>query len=103
MNQIVLTGAVATEPRCRPGLSQPAVAFRLQVSRPDADAEPFYVDIVCPPPLCRLAGDLTVSDHLAVFGRLDHNEWVPDDGIRRASGVVIAREVIFLRRSRQAA
>ena len=36
---------------------------------------------------------------MAVFGRLDHNDWVAEGGIRRARWQVIARDVIILRRS----
>jgi hypothetical protein len=84
VNQITLTGAVASEPRCRSGLDRPAVAVRLEIARRDTDAEPLYVDIVCPAPLSRLAVDLEVGDQLAVFGGLDHHEWVAEDGLRRA-------------------
>lgn len=103
MNHITLTGAVATEPRRRPGLNQPAVAFRLAVARPDCSSEPLHVDIVCPPPLSSFAAGLDLDDHLAVCGHLDHNEWVADDGIRRARWQVIARELILLRPRTRAA
>ena len=81
-------------------LRSPSLATALP---PDPDAEPLYVDIVCLPPLAGVASELEVGDHVAVFGRLDHNEWVAEDGIRRARWQVIAREVIILRRSSQAA
>jgi hypothetical protein len=103
VNHITLTGAVATEPRRRPGLDQPAVAFRLAVARPDVSCEPLHVDIVCPPPLSTFAAGLDVADHLAVRGRLDHHEWVADDGIHRARWQVIARELVLLRPRTRAA
>jgi hypothetical protein len=81
VNEITLTGTVATKPDRRP--VRVAVAFRLEGARPEADAEPLYVDIVCLPPLAGVACELEVGDHVAVFGRLDHNEWVAEDGIRR--------------------
>ncbi len=46
---------------------------------------------------------LKVRDALAVLGHLDHNEWVAADGIRRARWVVIARELIVLRKAKRAA
>lgn len=103
MNHITLTGTVATEPRRRDGLAQPAVAFRLAVPRDDDGSEPVYVDVVCMQHLAGFAFGLVPGDHLGVAGRLDHNEWVADDGIRRARWVVIARELIVLRHAKRAA
>jgi len=103
VNQITLTGAVATEPRGRTGLEQPAVAFRLAVPRDDDGSEPLHVDVVCTQHLARFAFGLRPGDHLGVAGLLDHHEWVADDGIRRARWVVIARELIVLRHAKRAA
>ena len=81
MNQLILTGAVAAEPRRRDGLAQPAVAFRLAVAREDDASEPLHMDVVCVQELAGFAFGLEPGDHLGVAGRLDHNEWVGDDGI----------------------
>jgi len=102
VNQITLTGTVATEPMPRPGLDQPAVAFRLAVPRDDS-SEPLHVDVICTRRRAGFAFALVPGDHLGVAGRLDHHEWVADDGIRRARWVVIAREVIVLRNAKRAA
>jgi len=103
VNHITLTGTVATAPRRRPGLDQPAVAFRLAVPRLDDSSEPLHVDVICTQHLARFAFALRPGDHLGVAGRLDHHEWVADDGIRRARWVVIARELIVLRHAKRAA
>ena len=103
MNQITLTGAVATDPIFRPGLTDPAVAFRLLVPRDDDTADPLWVDVVAAGPLARSAFGLETADHVAVAGALDHHEWVGDDGGRRARWVVVARELVVLRAAKRAA
>lgn len=103
MNHITLTGTVATEPQPRPGLDQPAVAFRLAVPRDDDRSEPLYVDVVCVQHLGQFAFGLQAGDHLGLAGRLDHHEWVADDGVRRTRWVVIARELIVLRNTKRVA
>jgi single-stranded DNA-binding protein len=103
VNHVTLTGTVATQPRRRAGLDQPAVAFRLAVARDDDASDPLHVDVVCVQGLAGFAVGLEPDDHLGVAGRLDHHEWVADDGMRRARWVVIARELIVLRNANRAA
>ena len=103
MNQITLTGAVATDPKPRTGLDHPAVAFRLLVPRTDLAAEPLYVDVVSQDRLALFGACLEFGDHVAVAGSLDHQEWTGDDGMRRRRWVVVARELVVLRAAKRAA
>jgi single-stranded DNA-binding protein len=103
VNEITLTGAVATDPQPRPGLEDPAVVFRLLVPRDDPDAEPLYVDVVSTGDLALFCACLEFGDHVAVAGSLDHHEWTGDDGLHRSRWVVVAKELVVLRAAEQAA
>ena len=100
MNSVQLIGRLTRDPELRQTPSGKSVGgLRLAVDRRDRDADAIYVDVTVWNALAETCTQhLAKGRQVAVTGRLDYQEWKPDDGSTRSKHEVVASDVEFLAR-----
>ena len=99
MNSVQLIGRLTRDPELRlpAGEGKEFCRMRVAVPRPDAGAQPVYVDVVCFDGQASACADhLGKGRRIGVEGRLDYSEWEAEDGSKRSRHEVVARRVDFL-------
>ena len=98
MNSVQLIGRLTRDPELRPTAEEGELCrMRVAVSRPEAGAQPVYVDVVCFDGQAAACADhLTKGHRIGVEGRLDYSEWEAEDGSKRSRHEVIGRRIEFI-------
>lgn len=98
MNSVQLIGRLTRDPELRSvaGVKE-LCRMRVAVPRPDSEAQPVYVDVVCFDGQASACADHLAKGHrIGIEGRLDYSEWEVEDGSKRSRHEVVARRVNFL-------
>lgn len=104
MNSVNVTGRIGKEPELRRTASGKAVcSFSLALDE-GKDQDPTWVDVTAWEKTAELVDEyLDKGDECGVTGRLRQERWEAENGEKRSRLVVVANQVVFLRKKGEGA